>query len=169
MKKTCFNCKYFHGCLAEEEPSQYHIHNYCEIFKSILPFDMDSEVNHFLESHWPTMSKASIECDSGVNDDLETGEANCYLYKAADKEFWPDERFEANKKQNRELAIKTLEYMRSHEKFKEIPVMFLTADADIETVKEAARLGAKGYVKKPFLPHDLLERVGQVIQEKIED
>ena len=24
---------------------------------------------------------------------------------------WPDERFEANKKQNRELAIKTLEYM----------------------------------------------------------
>ena len=47
--------------------------------------------------------------------------------------------------------------------------MFLTADADIETVKEAARLGAKGYVKKPFLPHDLLERVGQVIQEKIED
>ena len=66
-------------------------------------------------------------------------------------------------------GIKTLEYMRSHEKFKEIPVMFLTADADIETVKEAARLGAKGYVKKPFLPHDLLERVGQVIQEKIED
>ena len=111
MKKTCFNCKYFHGCLAEEEPSQYHIHNYCEIFKSILPFDMDSEVNHFLESHWPTMSKASIDCDSGVNDDLETGEASCYLYKAADKEFWPDERFESNKKQNRELAIKTLEYM----------------------------------------------------------
>ena len=72
---------------------------------------MDSEVNHFLESHWPTMNKASIDCDSGVNDDLETGEASCYLYKAADKEFWPDERFEANKKQNRELAIKTLEYM----------------------------------------------------------
>ena len=111
MKKTCFNCKYFHGCLAEEEPSQYHIHNYCEIFKSILPFDMNSEVNYFLESHWTTMSKASIDCDSGVNDDLETGEASCYLYKAADKEFWPDERFEANKQQNRELAIKTLEYM----------------------------------------------------------
>ena len=72
---------------------------------------MDSEVNHFLESHWPTMSKASIDCDSGVNDDLETREAGCYLYKAADKEFWPDERFEANKKQNRDLAIKTLEYM----------------------------------------------------------
>jgi len=111
MKKTCFNCKYFHGCLAEEDPSQYHIHNYCEIFKTILPFDMDSEVNKFLKDHWLTMCKASIDCDYGVNDDLETGEASCYLYEDADKEFWPDESFEANKKQNRILAIKTLEYM----------------------------------------------------------
>ena len=111
MHKTCFNCKYFHGCLAEEDPSQYHIHNYCEIFKTILPFDMDSEVNHFLEDHWHTMCKASIDCDYGVNDDLETGEAGCYLFKETSKEFWTDEKFEANKKHNRELAIKTLEYM----------------------------------------------------------
>lgn len=111
MKKTCFNCKYFHGCLAEEDPSQYHIHDYCEIFKTILPFDMGSEVNNFLESHWPTVSKASIGYGCVISDDKETGESSCYLYKAADKEFWPDERFEANKKQNRELAIKTLEYM----------------------------------------------------------
>lgn len=57
------------------------------------------------------MNKASIGCDYVVCDDKETGEASCYLYKAADKEFWPDERFEANKKHNRDLAIKTLEYM----------------------------------------------------------
>lgn len=63
-------------------------------------------------------------------------------------------------------GIKTLEYMRSHEDFKEIPVIFLTADADIETVTEAARLGAEGYVKKPFLPQDLLGRVEQVIRTK---
>ena len=111
MKKTCFNCRYFHGCLAEEDPSQYHIHNYCEIFKTILPFDMDSEVNKFLDSHWTTMCKASIGFDYGVNDDLETGEASSYLFEEADKPFWPDEKFEANKKHNRELAIKTLEYM----------------------------------------------------------
>lgn len=29
--------------------------------------------------------------------------------------------------------------------------------------KEAARLGAKGYVKKPFLPQDLLAREEQII------
>lgn len=111
MHKTCFNCRYFHGCLAEADPSQYHIHNYCEVFKTILPFDMDTEVNKFLDDHWTTMCKASIGCDYGLYDDKETGEANCYQYKDADKEFWPDERFEANKKHNRELAIKTLEYM----------------------------------------------------------
>lgn len=59
------------------------------------------------------MSKATLGLKDNycVNDDLETGEANCYLYEDADKEFWPDETFEANKKHNRELAIKTLEYM----------------------------------------------------------
>ena len=118
MHKTCFNCKYFHGCLAEADPSQYHIHNYCEIFKTILPFDMDSEVNKFLEDHWTTMSKATLGLKDNycVNDDLETGEASCYLYEDADKEFWPDERFEANRKHNRELAIKTLEYMFEKDK-----------------------------------------------------
>lgn len=111
MKKTCYNCTYYHGCLAEEDPSQYHIHDYCEIFKTVLPFDMESEVNKFLDDHWTTMCKANKGYDNGVNNDLETGEANCYLYKHADKEFWPAERFESNKKHNRELAIKTLEYM----------------------------------------------------------
>jgi len=111
MKKTCFNCSHFHGCLAEEDPSQYHIHNYCDVFEKILPFDMDSEVNHFLESYWTTMCKASINCDYGVNDDYETGEAFCWLFKEADKPFWPDERFKENREHNKELAIKTLEYM----------------------------------------------------------
>ena len=103
MKKTCFNCKYFHSCLTEEDPSQYHIHNYCEVFEKILPFNMDSEVNKFLENHWRTMCKASIGCDYGVNDDLETGEAYCWLFTESDKEFWPDEKFNANRKQNRIL------------------------------------------------------------------
>ena len=57
------------------------------------------------------MSKASVGYGCVVSDDKETGESSCYLYKAADKEFWPDERFEFNKKHNVELAIKTLEYM----------------------------------------------------------
>lgn len=63
-------------------------------------------------------------------------------------------------------GIKTLEYMRKREEFKDIPVMFLTADGDKQTVLEAARLGAVGYVKKPFMPQELLERVAAVINGK---
>lgn len=60
-------------------------------------------------------------------------------------------------------GIKTLEYLREQERYRNIPVVFLTAEADVETVTEAARLGAQGYVKKPFLPKDLLDRVEQVM------
>ena len=60
-------------------------------------------------------------------------------------------------------GIKTLELIRSNKATKEIPVMFLTATADTETVSEASRLGVAGYVKKPFMPQDLLERVEKVV------
>lgn len=60
-------------------------------------------------------------------------------------------------------GIKTLEYLREQERYRNIPVVFLTAEADVETVTEAARLGAQGYVKKPFLPNDLLDRVEQAM------
>ena len=60
-------------------------------------------------------------------------------------------------------GIKTLEYLREQERYRNIPVVFLTAEADVETVTEAARLGAQGYVKKPFLPKDLLDRVEQAM------
>ena len=111
MKKTCFNCCHFHGCLSEEEPSYYHIHNYCEKFNMVLPHDLESEVNCFLEQNWKTMEKATADYSCGVNDDFETGEAGCWMFDEADKPFWPDEKFEENRKQNKELAIKTLEYM----------------------------------------------------------
>jgi len=111
MKKTCYNCAHFHGCLAEEDPSQYHIHDYCDIFGRVLPFDMDSEVNSFLDHQWHTMCKATIGCSYGVNDDYETGEAYCWLFDELKEAFWPDEKYEANRKHNIELAIKTLEYM----------------------------------------------------------
>lgn len=40
-----------------------------------------------------------------------------------------------------------------------LPVVMLTASADRNAVYKAAKLGAVGYVKKPFLPKDLIKRV----------
>lgn len=59
-------------------------------------------------------------------------------------------------------GIKTLELIRENEEFANLPVMFLTADATEETVIEAGKLNAVGYVKKPYDPKDFLERVEKV-------
>ena len=47
-------------------------------------------------------------------------------------------------------GIKTLECIREKKIYDAIPVMFLTADANEETVLEAGRLGVADYLKKPY-------------------
>lgn len=44
-----------------------------------------------------------------------------------------------------------------------IPVIFLTASGDKKDVVEALRLGAVDYVRKPFMPGDLLGRVAKAL------
>ncbi len=60
-------------------------------------------------------------------------------------------------------GIKTLEAIRADRETKDIPVVFLTASADTETVVEAGRLGVVDYVVKPFMPQDLLKRVEKAL------
>lgn len=61
-------------------------------------------------------------------------------------------------------GVETLKEIRQLDgKMKNVDVMFLTADGSAETVKNAAMLGAIGYIKKPFLPQDLLERVDKAL------
>lgn len=60
-------------------------------------------------------------------------------------------------------GIRTLEHIREHKEFLNIPVMFLTADANEDTVIAAGKLDAVGYVKKPYMPQDFLERVEKVL------
>lgn len=47
----------------------------------------------------------------------------------------------------------------------EIPVIFLTASENPENEMEAMGLGAADYVKKPFMPQDLVSRVGKVFSD----
>lgn len=60
-------------------------------------------------------------------------------------------------------GMQTLERIREEEKLLEIPVMFLTASTELEDMENAQRLGAAGYVKKPFLPQELLDRVEKAL------
>lgn len=62
-------------------------------------------------------------------------------------------------------GIKTLEMIRANEDFVSVPVIFLTAVSDTQSIIDAASLGALGYIKKPFLPEDLLAKVKNVLGE----
>ena len=60
-------------------------------------------------------------------------------------------------------GIETFERMKSITD--DIPVIFLTASGLEEDVVSAIKLGAVNYLKKPFLPQELLKRVAQELEQ----
>ena len=56
-------------------------------------------------------------------------------------------------------------FIRMKERQIEIPVIFLTASGREEDVMTAIRLGAVNYLKKPFLPKSLVERVEKELEK----
>ena len=66
-------------------------------------------------------------------------------------------------------GLKTLEIIRKREDMKNIPVIFLTASSDKETVMKAGLMGVADYVKKPFMPKELIDRVNRALALKALD
>jgi len=60
-------------------------------------------------------------------------------------------------------GMQVLRTMKGTAETKEIPVIMLTALAQENVVLEGVKLGAKGYIRKPFNPKDLVSRVTEVI------
>ena len=63
-------------------------------------------------------------------------------------------------------GLKTLELIRKREDLKDVAVIFLTAASDRDTVIKAGMMGVVDYIKKPFMPNDLIERVSQALMKK---
>ena len=61
-------------------------------------------------------------------------------------------------------GFNTLSSIRQSEKLMKLPVMFLTAAANQDTVKEAIRLGVTSYLRKPFLPKELADKVAALLE-----
>lgn len=61
-------------------------------------------------------------------------------------------------------GIETFERMRKDGV--DIPVIFLTASGDEDDVLDALSLGAVNYLKKPFIPQELLKRVAKGFEKK---
>ncbi len=63
-------------------------------------------------------------------------------------------------------GIKTLEMIREDEAISDVKVMFLTASTSKEDMSDAVRYGAKGFIKKPCLPDELLKSVKKILVER---
>lgn len=57
-----------------------------------------------------------------------------------------------------------LRRIRSDERWKRIPVIFLTADTTPQTEEDCLRLGADDYISKPFVPIVMRRRISHVIE-----
>ena len=66
-------------------------------------------------------------------------------------------------------GLKTLELIRKREDLKDVAVIFLTAASDRDTVIKAGMMGVADYIKKPFMPQDLVERVNKALLLKALD
>ena len=102
MKKCCYNCIHFHGCLGEEE-SFYHIHDYCDAWDKTNTCSAFSLINSFLDDY-------CIEFDY-ICDDNETGESCCYRFDEVEKQ---DEKFndiwlKGNFEHNKQIALKLVD------------------------------------------------------------
>ncbi|MBR3746597.1 MAG: response regulator [Selenomonadaceae bacterium] len=62
-------------------------------------------------------------------------------------------------------GIETLREIRDDERIKNVPVMMLTASGDVGNIKKVGMLGVKDYIKKPFMPADLIKRIEEKLAE----
>ena len=63
-------------------------------------------------------------------------------------------------------GIETLQEIRGDDKIKNVPIIMLTASSDVEKIQKVALLGVTDYIKKPFMPADLIERVSQKLAQE---
>ncbi|OPY18264.1 response regulator [Syntrophus aciditrophicus] len=60
-------------------------------------------------------------------------------------------------------GLELLSRLKQDDLFKEIPVIMITTEGSSPRMEEAFRYGAKGFIKKPFLPGDLKKVLHEVL------
>ncbi len=63
-------------------------------------------------------------------------------------------------------GLEVLNFIRRHDKFKNIPVVVITTKKDDTSRKAALDLGTKAYITKPFKPEELLHSVEKILKEE---
>ena len=60
-------------------------------------------------------------------------------------------------------GLELLEQLSKNETLREIPVIMITTEGSDQRMKEAFSRGAKGFIKKPFLPEEIKKVLYEVI------
>lgn len=60
-------------------------------------------------------------------------------------------------------GLELLSALKQDELYREIPVIVITTEGSSERMEEAFKHGAKGFIKKPFLPEDVKKILHEVI------
>ena len=56
-------------------------------------------------------------------------------------------------------GIQLLTALKSDDRFKNIPVVMVSTEAGLAMVTRAIQLGASGYIRKPFSPEEIKEKL----------
>ncbi len=60
-------------------------------------------------------------------------------------------------------GLQFLSQVRAVEEWKSVPVVMITTEGSQAKVKEAVQLGASGYIRKPFTPDHIKEKLAGLI------
>jgi len=60
-------------------------------------------------------------------------------------------------------GLEMLSHLKKDDLFKDIPVIMITTEGSSSRMEEAFKYGAKGFIKKPFLPEDLKKILNEVL------
>jgi DNA-binding response OmpR family regulator len=66
-------------------------------------------------------------------------------------------------------GFQALTHLKSDERFAQIPVIFLTASNDKESVIKGSSLGVAGFVTKPFIGPELVEHIERCLNPAVEN
>ncbi|MGN0400807.1 MAG: diguanylate cyclase domain-containing protein [Acetatifactor sp.] len=61
-------------------------------------------------------------------------------------------------------GFEVMERIRRNDRWKEIPIIFLTADNDAETENRCLEAGALDFIAKPFVPAVMMSRIGRILE-----
>lgn len=64
-----------------------------------------------------------------------------------------------------EQGFDLIKVLRENSKYKDIPVLVLTEYAEKESVLTAKKIGVKGYLRKPIVREDMIEKIADIIKQ----